>query len=191
MIVLYIFLFILAFIIFLLLWILIAPFVIRINTITQTYFVQFWGLVKADIVPTDDFLIIKMTVVVFPFTIDPLKMKRRKKSGKKQKRKKDKSKKKKSSKSSKGSFRIIYRVVRQVFRSFHVKKGDICFDTGDAALNGRLVPLLSVLNDRFKIQTKINFDGRNYADIHIVNQLIIIGFYSIKMFILLRRNRKK
>ncbi len=139
------------------------PVIVKIDTDTGEYFIQFKGLAKASILGDEQELIkIKLNVLFMNFDLFPL---RKKFSRKKKLKEPEKKKKKWTVVKGQKAFRIL--------RSFKVKKLVLEMDTGDFVLNAKLYPVLFFMN-RFNGSYAINFENRNRLALHLENRPIRI-----------------
>lgn len=136
----------------LILWILLVPVIIKLDTSRNQYRLMLPGIVSASVVPTADFFLIRCHVLFIPFTIDPLRMKDRSKT------KQEKVKKKK--KKRKRPFgRKLLKKVRNVSRAIRLRRLELDIDTDDFLLNAWLVPAFTAVNSYRNIQMRVNFEG--------------------------------
>jgi len=154
---------IISLLIILLIYLLWMPVIVKIDTDTGEYFIQFKGLAKASILGDEQELIkIKLNVLFMNFDLFPL---RKKFSRKKQLKEPEKKKKKWTVVKGQKAFRIL--------RSFKVKKLVLEMDTGDFVLNAKLYSVLFFMN-RFNGSYAINFENRNRLALHLENRPIRI-----------------
>ncbi len=133
----------------LLLWILLFPVTIFVNSEHNQYHLSLPGVFKAVLAPNEVFFHIKGWIFFLPYRYDPF---RRKKG----KRKKENRKKRKGKKPQKLSWNI--RMLNGVIRSFRIRKLHVDMDTDDVVLNAWLVPVFSLMNTE-NIQIRVNFEG--------------------------------
>ena len=144
-----------------LLW---TPIIIRIDTETSDYYVQWRGLAKARIEGDEQEIIrIKLNVLFLNFNFFPLK-----RLGKKKKKKEYSEEKKKKKFNPKNGH-----IALNVMRSFEIKKFLLHLDTGDYVLNAKLYPVFFFL-DRFYGDFAINFNNKNRLALHVQNRPIFI-----------------
>ena len=149
--------------IILLIYLLWMPIIIKIDTVTSEYFIQFKGLAKASILGDKQELIkIKLKVLFMNFDLFPLQ-----KMFSRKKQLKEPEKKNKNWTMGKGQKAL------KVLRSFKVKHLILEMDTGDIILNAKLYPVLFFMN-RFKGSYAINFENRNRLALHLENRPIRI-----------------
>jgi len=132
---------------FILLWILLVPISLYINTETGRYTLSFPGIVHARVVPSDPLFAFRIRVLFIPFNIDPLNFNSRKKNQEKPgKRKKHPSMLKKM------------KTGKALMRSFRIRKLRLNLDTEDFMLNTALVPAFAAIS-RENIQLSANYHG--------------------------------
>lgn len=86
---------------------------------------------------------------------------------------------KKTNRTKKNKVKKPTLLIKNILRKFKVKKLDADIDTGNFPLNAQLVPVTIVLN-RGKANIRINFENRNYLNIHIITHVgAIIATYII------------
>ena len=148
-------------------YLLLAPIVLYINTITNQYYLQFKGLAKATFESDKEELVcIRLKVLFLNFSFYPL----RKSSSKMKKPKKAKVKKRRK--------RIGFRKGLRLLRSFKIKRFLLNMDTGNCITNAKLYPVFAFLNYRIG-GFNVNFEGNNQLILHMRNRPI----YIIKSFI--------
>lgn len=134
----------------LILWILLVPVIIKLDTSRSLYKFILPGIVSVRAVPTADFFLIRCWVLFIPFTIDPLRMKKPSKT------KEEKVKKKKRKRSS---GRKMLKKFRNVTRAIRLRRLELDIDTDDFLLNAWLVPAFTAANSNRNIQMQVNFEG--------------------------------
>lgn len=156
-------LFVLSTIFILIVSLLFVPIVILIDTVSNQYYVQLKGLIKADFEKHDDYIFrIRMKVLLFNFFIYPLKKKHLNNHNRTKNHHFEKSIKHPS----------ISRIIR-VIKTFKIKRIFIDLDTSDYILNAKLYPLFILINYN-KDSFYINFQGRNQLILLIKNKPINI-----------------
>lgn len=133
----------------LLLWTLIGPVTLFLNTDTSRYHLVLPGIFKAVVVPSTDVFYIRVWIFFIPFRFNPFQVK----TGKR-KEKPKKSRRKWRLKKLAGGKQIISDVVR----SIRIRKLSLDVDTDDFMLNAWLVPVFSLVNSG-DIQMRVNFEG--------------------------------
>ncbi len=160
---------IIALLIIFLVYVLLAPIALVINTDKNQYFIEQKGLLKAQLATDEkEVFKIRMKVFFFNFNLYPLK----KKTSSKSKKKHVKLKRKRSKKT------VKFKRVMSVIKSFKIKKFHLELDSGDCINNAKLYPAFAFLN-YMNIDCHINFTGRNSLILAIENKPIRI----IKSFI--------
>ena len=153
----------------LILYLLLIPIVLCINTAQNEYYVQLQGIAKASIEEhEDEVLRIRLRVLLMNFYFYPLR-KIGTLSWKKEDKKKLKTKKSKST--SKRGFNI--RKIVPLLKSFTVKRLWMDIDTGDNVLNAKLYPYLGFMN-YYVGSFNINFEGKNELELQLQNRPINI-----------------
>lgn len=133
-----------------LLWILLGPIIIYLDTQENRYQVGLPGIIKAAVVPTEEIFHIRGWLFFIPFKVHPFRPKKKKEGdeGKKKTRRRIK-----AFKLSEGK-----KLLGNILGSFRVKKMDLDIDTDDFMLNAWLVPAFSSLNSD-RIHMQVNFEG--------------------------------
>jgi len=153
------------FILFLLavIYLLLVPIILYIDTITNQYYLQLKGLAKASIEDDKEELIrIRLKVFFLNFSFYPLK--------------KSVSKKIRKTKEVQVKSRIRrmgFRTGLRLLKSFKIKRFLLNVDTGDCISNAKLYPVFAFLNYRMG-GFNINFQGQNQLVLHIQNRPIHI-----------------
>jgi len=144
-----------------LLW---TPIIIRVDTETNDYQIQWRGLAKARIEGDEREIVrIKLNVLFLNFKFYPLR------SWGNSKKKKGHSEVKKKKKFNPKNGRIALRVLR----TFEVKQFLLHLDTGDYILNAKLYPVFFFLN-RTRGNFAINFNNKNRLALQVQNRPIFI-----------------
>jgi len=149
----------------LVMYVLLAPIALYINTTKNEYYIKLPGLAKASIEEhKKELLRIKLKVLFLNFYFYPL---RKNSDGKKQ-----------IEKRRTRSRKIGIQTGLRVLKSFKIKRLYLDIDTGDSIANAKLFPLFAFIN--YKIGNfNINFEGENQMTLYIQNRPIRI----IKSFI--------
>mgnify|MGYP001820375450 CR=1 FL=1 len=152
----------------LLIYLLLTPVSLFIDTRRDKYVIQQKGVVKASVLgDKKEVLKVKLNVLFLKFYLYPLR------SSKSKSKPKIKGKKK----SKKRKF-LSFKTGLKLLKSFKVKRFRIDIDTGDYIVNAKLYPAFAYLN--YKIGGfNINFQDRNQLVLHIQGRPI----YIIKSFI--------
>ena len=134
-----------------LLWILVVPVIIFLDTDHNRYLLALPGIFKAMVVPSEYFFHIRGRIFFVPFTYNFFL----RKPGKKKKDKEtEKSAKKRRPKKIFGEFKLAIHVLR----AFRIRKLELDIDTEDFLLNAWLIPVFSTVNSE-NIQMRANFEG--------------------------------
>lgn len=139
-----------------LLWVLLGPVILSINTKRNRYGLMLPGVVKASIDSSDDRILIRGWIFFIPFKINPFSL-----SGKKRDKKDKALKKRKKSNMKLGEIRML----KEAPGAFRIRKLSMDIDTGDFPLNAWLVPAFSAVNNGRNIQMQINFEGNIFLDL--------------------------
>jgi len=149
-----------------LLYLLLVPIELCLNTIKNQYYLQIHCLAKASIEGhKEELLQIRLKVLFMNFYFFPLKLIGTPKT-------------KKIEKSKPPRKRIGIKKTTRVLKSFKIKQLLVDIDTGDCLMNAKLYPVFSFINYH-KERFNINFEGRNQLVLHLQNRPIRI----IKSFI--------
>ena len=150
-------------------YLLLMPIILKIDTSSNYYCIQIKGLAKANIEADKKELIkINFKVLVFNFSIYPLK---KKQAAEKNTIAKNKTKKK-------HYIKMNFKTGLRLLKSFKIKKMHVDIDTGNCISNAKLYPIFALLNYK-RGGWNINFEGRNQLVLYIQNRPIDI----IKSFI--------
>lgn len=147
-------------------YILLAPIILSIDTYKNDYSIQLKGLAKASIEPhKDELLKVKIRVLFFKFYFNPIDA-----YFKHQKNKALKPKKKTNRKSSR---QLNFKKGLQVLKTCKIKRFVMNLDTGNVITNAKLYPIFSFLN-YYVGGFNINFQGQNYLSVRLQNRPIHI-----------------
>jgi hypothetical protein len=147
----------------LVLYLLLVPIVLNIDTISNEYYLRVKGLTKASIEQHDtEIFRIKIRAFLTNFYVYPLKKKQRKK------KKTPKVQRILKYKKKLGPIKIL-----RLLRTFKVKRFYIDIDTGNCITNAKLYPVFAILNYNVG-GTHVNFQGRNELVMRIENRMIYI-----------------
>jgi hypothetical protein len=140
-----------------LVWLLVAPIELIINSKTGEYSIMWKGIAGVRLVPIPGNLLLRFNILLWRKEIDPIEELARPK----EKPKSPKKKKKKKSRSNKWlSFQKIKRKGVRLLKSFRVKALRLNLDTGDFVYNSYLYPVFYFL-DRGKRRISINYEGES------------------------------
>ena len=133
-----------------LLWLLLGPVILFLNTDTNRYHVALPGIFKVAVVPTPELFHIRGWIFFVPFRYHPFKARKDKKKEKPVRPKKKKKRPKLS-----GNTRMIAGAIRSV----RIRRLHLDIDTDDFILNAWLVPVFTYVNSE-NIRMTANFEGR-------------------------------
>jgi hypothetical protein len=144
----------------LLLWILLGPVVLRIDTASNLYHFMLPGVVSVSLVPTAGFFHLRVWIFFVPFRLNPLKMGKNRKQrnlpeGKATEKDKKKDKKKRARRKGLNSMKKF----RKLMGAIRLRKLKLDIDTDDFPLNAWLVPAFSAINSYENVQLQVNFEG--------------------------------
>jgi hypothetical protein len=132
-----------------LVWLLMGPVIVFVNTSTNRYFLTLPGVIRAAVVPTDELFHIRGWIFFVPFKFSPFR--KRTKKIKKGPGTPDKKRKFKLPSGGIG-------MARDVVGSVRIKKLELDIDTDDFMLNAWLVPVFSMVNGE-NARLRVNFEG--------------------------------
>ena len=133
----------------LLLWILLGPVILFLNTDTNRYLLVLPGIFKMVVIPSAEIFHIRGWIFFIPFKYKPFQDR----TGKRKEKPKKPRKKWKLKKFAGGK-----QIINDVARSLRIRKLSLDIDTDDFILNAWLVPVFSMVNTR-DIQMRVNFEG--------------------------------
>lgn len=155
----------------LLLWILVAPVIIFLNTDQNQYRLSLSGIFMAKVSPVKNFFHFKGRVLFIPFTYNPFHEKPEEK-----KKKKDEERKLKN---ISGLLKLAIRALH----SFRVRRLELDIDTDDFTMNAWLIPAFSMVNSQ-NVHMRANFEGHTSllldARTRIISLLWIFLTHKIK-----------
>ena len=150
------------------LWLLLAPISIKIDTWHQDYAVRWQGIGGVRVLLIENELVLLLRLFFWQKAFYPLRGSKKpskpsaQKSGAKTQRKR-------------GIF--SWKLAKRVLRTFRVKQFKLELDTDDYVVNAFLYPVFYFLNSP-KRQLSVNFEGRTNLLLHIENRLSrIIGAF--------------
>lgn len=132
-----------------LLWLLLVPVTVCLDTAANRYRVILPGIISANAVPSDGWFRIRGWIMFVPYTFNPFRQgkKRTSSPGKKPQKKK-----------RKGRFPVSPGTAISALRSIRVKTFYLDIDTDDFMLNAWLIPVFSLLNSG-NTRLTVNFAG--------------------------------
>ena len=156
----------------LLLWVLLSPLEIIIDTNKNTYLARLGVIAKMNLLFKDLHIELKTRIFFFNISIKPGK----------RKRKKDKQKKKEKKRYTEMPFRLILDASKDLWKAVKIIRLELDLDTEDVILNAKLFPFFYMLsNDRIKLW--INFDDKNSLLIHVRAELWALAAVGMKFLI--------
>lgn len=153
---------IIALIIILLLWILLGPVMLTLDTSSNRYRFMLPGVVSLSLVPAGGLFHIRGWVFFVPFRLDPLKMgksRRRRKKRTSGEEKKDNEKKKEKKEWGRQKGLESMKKFRKMAGAIRVRRLELDIDTDDYQLNAWLVPAFAAVNSYKNVQMQVNFEG--------------------------------
>jgi hypothetical protein len=133
----------------LLLWMLLGPVIIYVDTERTVYRLNLPGIFLARAVPEGPFFHIRGRILFIPYRFDPFR------SGEKKSREK---KKKTTRKKKPFSFSGLWDLVRGFLSAFRIRRLKLDIDTEDPMLNAWLIPVFTAVNSD-RIRLTANFEG--------------------------------
>jgi hypothetical protein len=150
----------------LILWILLVPVIIKLDSSRNLYRFMLPGIASVRVIPTTEFFLIRCRVLFIPFTIDPLRMKSR------SKRKLEKVKKKK--KRNKPSGQKLMKKFRNATRAIRLRRLELDIDTDDFLLNAYFVPAFTVANSYNNVHLQVNFEGNLFIHLDVRTRIVAV-----------------
>ncbi len=144
----------------LIIWLLHAPIIIRVDTTRSIYEIQVKGWLKTSFGLDEEGLVIDSKVPFYRFKIHPLKKGESKAVTEQKKSKK------------RPSFKLNR--VKNIIRSFQVKILEVSLDTGDYVTNAQLFPVCFFLS-RNNVSLSVNFRDFNHLRFEVQNSLWRMG----------------
>jgi len=144
-----------------LLWILLVPVIVRVDTEYNRYAVSLPGIFNVYVVPKDGLFFLRIWIFFIPLKFDPFRMRRRK-SRKPRKKNPDKKKKRswlRAFSNKKASSRML--------RAVKIRRLEMDIDTDDFTLNAWLVPVFTMVNGYDNIDLRVNFEGMLNANMEV------------------------
>jgi hypothetical protein len=153
-----------------LLFLLFSPFTLQINTIQNDFSVRWKGIGSARLLLLPEDLAIRMKIFFWHKDFYPLHPDGKKKKEKAEKKKPVEKKKRRA---------FTFRKMKNVLRSFHIRKFRMDIDTDNYATNAWLFPLCYLI-DLKKQRVRVNFEGRNECILTIENRLFNMALAFLK-----------
>lgn len=151
----------------LLLWILLGPVVLQLDTSGNLYRFRLPGVVSLSLVPAAGFFHIRGWIFFVPFRLDLLEKFSSRKRRNKSEEKEEKEKKKDTVKRNRQKGLKNMRKFRKMARAVRVRRLELDIDTDDFLLNAWLVPAFAAVNSYDNIQMQVNFEGNLYLYIDV------------------------
>ena len=157
-----------------LIWILVAPVRLNIDSKKNEYLIKWLGLGKLALIPAEEEWFFSLKIgfwkkkILFSSLIQNFTKKEKKKIEPKKKHKKSK----------KTSLFSSIKRMRRVLQSFEIKVCKINLDTDDYYWNALLIPAFQVVNRGDQHRIAINFRSKNDIQLIVENRLIKV-LYSI------------
>lgn len=172
----FLFLFLLAFFIYLL----VAPFHIEANSETGVFRFRFHRLAEGRLVADENGVLLQVRVAWWKHTYDLLAPGTRKAA---ERTKPAAVKKRKRTKKRTRSFSEVLELIRAVAQSFRIRHCFISIDTGNMPLNGVLYPWFYLLGRYTGHPIQINFHGEEIIQLHVQNSLarILWAIFKTKL----------
>ncbi len=157
-----------------LLWILLGPIIIYLDTQENRYQVGLPGIIKAAVVPTEEIFHIRGWLFFIPFKDTSFPSEKERAQRRRSKERKNPGGKEKQFKWSEGK-----NLLRNILGSFRVKRMDLDIDTDDFMLNAWLVPAFSSVNSEH-IHMQVNFEGNASLMLNMQTRLGALAWALIK-----------
>lgn len=154
----------------LIIWILFAPIILRVDTNSTYYRIALPGVLTARVVPTEKLFYIRVWLFFIPFRVNPFKSRKRKKENEK-----------KASVGRKKRNINTKTLLKRLSNTCKVKMLKMNIDTDDFILNAWLIPAFSTINNRDNILMQVNFEGVQYINLDVRARLSTILWLLIKM----------
>jgi len=147
---------VISFLLLILLWILLVPVIIYVDTQGQKYQMSLPGMIRARVVPQDALFDIRGRILFIPFRFNPFtssKGRKRSRAGSKRK-----TRAKKGGKGLLAQVKQGGRLGRHFLGAFRIRRLWLNIDTDDFMLNAYLLPVFTSVN-REQIRMQVNFEG--------------------------------
>jgi hypothetical protein len=135
----------------LLLWLLLGPVILLVDTDRNRYQLFLPGIFKAAVVPSEDLLHVRGWIFFIPYRFNPFRIGKKKSS-----KKKDQTEKKKKKRSP--SFSRGLQMFKSLARAIRIRKLRLDMDTENFLMNAWLIPAFSMVNSG-NIRMTANFNG--------------------------------
>ena len=154
-----------------LLWVLLGPIILSVNTDRNRYELMLPGVVKASIDSSEDWFLIRGWIFFIPFKINPFSL-----TGKKRDKKGKTVRKKKKSKMKLGNIRMF----KDALGAFRIRNLSMDIDTGDFMMNAWLIPAFSAVNNGRNVQMQVNFEGHMFLNLDLRTRIGSLAWILIK-----------
>jgi hypothetical protein len=157
---------ILAILLFIMAWLLLAPVFLYISTTESKYEAGLKGVFKVMIkMDSKEFPYLLGKVFFYSFRIQLFKVKAKKiKAATPRKRRK------KMRKLVRKKMRVIMKIVWKVIRSYKLKQLKLNIDTGDVIRNAHLIPVFSIVHQE-KVKLAVNYEDKTEFLLHLESSL--------------------
>jgi hypothetical protein len=163
----------LATIVIFLLWLLIIPVYLIVDTSADRYEIFQFGIFKLTWQPAGKFLF-RLRILGIPVSM--------KTGGRSSPGPSEFVKKKRKGKTASKSFDTWLYLVRGIIKSFRVKRLHCSVDTDDVVLNAQLYPVVLLMNQG-RVSMNVNFNSQNYLDLAVVLKVYRVCWTLIRFFI--------
>ena len=154
-------------------FILCTPFILTVDTHNSRYSLSWWGIASARFIPDpEELILVRLKFLFLTWRLLPLKQIAKKTPEHVAAHTKGRRRRKSRLHGMPGR-------MWRVLRSFNVRRCDLDLDTGDAALNATLYPIMWWLSSR-KRDLRINYQERFYANVLVRNSLIKMLYAFIR-----------
>lgn len=155
-----------ALILLFLLWILVAPIILYLNSYTGSYYLAIWGMFQVKPCVQDEQLSLKIKLPFYHYCLDQSAWLESPES------KSSKPSKRVSKKESRSFLKYVdLKTITELIQSFHVKHCIVDVDTNDYALNAKLKPVLYAMSGG-PVDLRTNFNGNVNLYFEVENRLI-------------------
>ncbi len=158
-----------------LLWILLGPVIISLDTDINRYRMALPGIVHAAVVPAEDLFHIRGRIFFIPFKVHPFSPKQKKVSNSEGRGEKKKSRQKEKPNSLSEGMKLG----RNILGSFRIRRMNLDIDTDDFLLNAWLLPAFSAVNSE-RIHMQVNFQGNASLMLDVRTRLGALAWAFIK-----------
>lgn len=161
---------VLGFIVIMLLWVLLAPLSLRIDTYLNEYQIKWRGIGKVEVLFIPEDVVLHLRIGPYRKDFYALHL-IEKEGGKKAPKKAPASEKKRGHK-------ISFHMIRRILKSFTIKEFQLEIDTDNYVWNAWLFPLLYAIKP-LRHRVSVNFQGRNGIRLFIENKVWKIAWAAL------------